>query len=146
MLQVSEQRRVSLFVTVFIFMLLFAGCAMKSRPVTEDKRIALKEKTTAVETFKSGPLTVDYEYQRSGNTLTMSGSIDFRQSVDSLDIRVLFLDASGLILDRQLVYSSGFRSFAARDSTRTFRRQLDMVAGAVSFTFDETSRPRTSTR
>lgn len=146
MLQISELRRAPLVVCITLVMVFFAGCAMKSRPVTEGKRLPLQEKTTAVQRFKSGPLTVQYEYQRSGDTLTMYGSIGFRQSVDSLDVRILFLDAHGLVLDKKLVYSSGFRSLAARDSNRTFRRNLDVVAGTVSFSFEETSRPRTSTR
>lgn len=134
-------------VLVMVIILLFvAGCALKNKTVAEDKRVAFVEKTTTPETYVSGPLTVNYEYQRSGDTLTISGSVKFRQSVDSLDVRLFFLDADGLVVGRTLVYSSGYRSLAARDSTRTFRTQIDVPAEAVGFSFEETSKQRTSMR
>ena len=135
-----------LVIAIVALQLLMSSCAMKNTTIAEEKRVVLKEKTTAPETYKKGPLTVNYEYQQAGDTLTMSGSIGFPRSVDSLDVRIFFLSGDGLVLDRGLVYSSGFRSLAARDSTRTFRRTLDLPVGTVSFSFDETSKDRTSMR
>ena len=134
-------------VLVMVLTLFFvSGCAMKNQTIAEAKRVVLTEKTSAAEVYTSGPLTVNYEYQRSGDKMTMSGSIEFRQSVDSLDVRIFFLADDGLVLDKKLVYSSGFRSMATRDSTRTFRLNLEIPAGTVGFSFDEISRARTSMR
>lgn len=146
MIKVTATPHILLLMLVFLPLFFFvSGCAIKG-PVSEDKRIALQEKSNGTETYARGPLTVDYEYKRAGDSLTMSGSIGFNRGLDSLDVRVLFLDGAGMILDRKLVYSSGYRSLAARESTRTFRRTVDIPPGATAFTFDETARERTSMR
>ena len=131
------------FVPLFLF---FTGCSMINAPIAEEKRISLLSKTEMSEVYKSGPLTVTYEYQKNGDKLTISGSVEFRQSVDSLDVRIVFLDATGLVLGKKIVYSSGFRSFASTDSTRTFRTNLEMPSGVVGFTFTESSVVRSSHR
>ena len=136
-----------LFLVAFVPMfLLLTGCSMKNATVAEDKRIALSNKTDVSEVYKSGPLTVIYEYQRAGNKLTMSGSVEFLQGVDSLDVRIVFLDATGLVLGKKIVYSSGFRSLASKNSTRTFRTNLEMPDGVAGFSFAESSRARASHR
>jgi hypothetical protein len=145
--QLKPLRRNGFSVLAIVFILLFvSGCAMTTKIVPEDKRIMLAEKTATSETYSSGPLTVNYEYQRSGDTLTIAGNVEFRQGVDSLDVRIYFLDGEGLVLGRKLVYSSGYRSLATRDSTRTFRTKIDVPAGAVGLTFNESSVARTSQR
>ena len=131
------------FVPLFLF---FAGCSMINAPIAVEKRISLLSQTEMSEVYKSGPLTVTYEYQKNGDKLTISGSVEFRQSVDSLDVRIVFLDATGLVLGKKIVYSSGFRSFASTDSTRTFRTNIEMPAGVVGFSFTESSVARTSHR
>ncbi|BHH86236.1 hypothetical protein LA52FAK_45250 [Desulforhopalus sp. 52FAK] len=139
-------RNCLLTVGIVVLLLLMSGCAMKNQRVGQDKRVTLAGKTTAAETYKNGPLTVNYEYKRVGDTLTISGSVGFPRSVDSLDVRIFFLDAEGLVIGKSLVYSSGYRSLAGRGSARTFRRNVDIPDGTVSFSFDETSRDRTSRR
>lgn len=147
MVPVRALHRVYLSVVVIMSLLLFvSGCAMKNRPVAEEKRVLLKEKMATSETYSSGPLTVTYEYQRNGNILTISGNVEYRQSVDSLDVRMVLLDAEGLVLDKKIVYSSGFRSFATRDSTRTFRSHVEIPAGVVGFSFIDSSVAKTSHR
>jgi len=147
MIKVPEVGRNSvLAIGIVVLFLLVSGCAMKNKIIAQEKRVTLAEKTTVVETYKNGPLTVNYEYQRSGEKLTISGSVGFPRSVDSLDVRIFFLNGEGLVIGRSLVYSSGYRSLATRGSARTFRTNVDIPDGAVSFTFDETSRARTSMR
>ena len=146
MKKVSSMPKFLLTVLLVSIALLFSGCAFKTGPVAEDKRIVLKEKTDGQETFTDGALNVYYEYEQKGGNMTISGSISFRRSLDSLDIRVFFLDGAGVVIDRKLVYSSGYRSLAARDSNRTFRRTIEVAPGAKYFTFDEISRERTSLR
>jgi hypothetical protein len=134
-----------LFMVVFV-LLFFTGCAMKNATVAEEKRVLFSSKTEAPEVYRSGFLSVTYEYQRTGDKLTISGRVEYRQSVDSLDVRLVFLDATGLVLGKKIVYSSGFRSFARTDSTRTFRTNLEMPVGAVSFSFIDSSVARASQR
>jgi hypothetical protein len=131
------------FVPLFLF---FTGCSMVNAPIAAEKRVALLSKTEMSEVYKSGPLTVTYEYQKTGDKLIISGSVEFRQSVDSLDVRIVFLDAAGLVLGKKIVYSSGFRSLASTDSTRTFRTKFEMPAGVVGFSFTESSVARHSRR
>lgn len=145
--QVFSVPYVRLFLVVVLSLCLFlAGCSMKHATVAEEKRVALSNKTETSEVYTSGPLTVTYEYQKAGDKLTISGNVEFRQSVDSLDVRIVFLDATGLVIGRKIVYSSGFRSFASKDSTRTFRTNLELPAGVVSFSFMESSVARSSHR
>lgn len=147
MSQVFSVSCVRLFMVAFVpLFLFFTGCSMKNVPIAEAKRVALSSKTEIAEVYKSGPLTVTYEYQNAGEKLTISGSVEFRQSVDSLDVRIVFLDAAGLVLGKKIVYSSGFRSFASTNSTRTFRTNLEMPAGAVGFSFTESSVVKASHR
>lgn len=131
------------FVPLFLF---FTGCSMKNATVAEEKRIALSNKTDVSEVYKSGPLIVIYDYQRAGNKLTISGSVEFLQSIDSLDVRIVFLDATGLVLGKKIVYSSGFRSLASKNSTRTFRTNVEMPDGVAGFSFTESSKARASHR
>lgn len=138
--------RLSAMFFASLLFLFVAGCALKYSTVAEEDRILLSDNPDASGVYTSGPLTVGYQYQQSGDTLTISGNIIFRQSVDSLDVRMVFLDAAGLIVDRKLIYSSGYRSLTARDSTRTFRRSLLIPSGAVTFSFTESSVVRASRR
>lgn len=138
--------RLSAICFASLSLLFFAGCAMKHSTVAEEKRIELSAKTEASGVYSSGPLTVSYNYRQSGATLTISGSVDYRRRVDSLDVRMAFLDAAGLVLDKNIVYSSGFRSLASRDSTRTFRSSLGVPPGAVAFSFMESIVVRSSRR
>lgn len=137
---------IRLFIVVFSSLLFVSGCAFKNVPVAEGKRILLSSETEAPEVYKSGLLSVAYQYQRTGDKLTISGRVEYRQSVDSLDVRLVFLDAAGLVLGKKIVYSSGFRSFARNDSTRTFRTSFEIPTGTVSFSFIDSSVARASHR
>jgi len=145
--QVFSVSCVRLVMVAFVSLVLFfTGCSMKNTPIAEEKRVALLSKTETSEVYKSGPLTVTYEYQKTGDRLAISGSVEFRQRFDFLDVRIVFLDAAGLVLGKKIVYSSGFRPFASTDSTRTFRTNLEMPAGVVGFSFMESSVAKTSRR
>lgn len=145
MSQVFSVSCVRLFMVVFVS-LFFTGCAMINATVAEEKRVLFSSKTEAADVYKGGFLSVIYEYQRTGDKLTISGSVEYRQSVDSLDVRIVFLDATGQILGKKIVYSSGFRSISRTDSTRTFRTSLEMPAGTVGFSFIDSSMVRASHR
>lgn len=137
---------VCLVLVVFSSLLFISGCALKNVTVAEEKRVLLSKKTEAPEVYKSGFLSVAYEYQRTDDKLTISGRIEYRLSVDSLDVRLVFLDGTGFVLAKKVVYSSGFRSFATTDSTRTFLTNLEIPTGAVSFSFLDSSMARAGHR
>jgi hypothetical protein len=132
--------------TVFILIVLFlAGCVGKHHMVPENERMQLFAGNERSDVYSKGPLTVDYKYQYSGSTFTVSGAVAYNKSVDSLDVRIVFLDPSGFVVGRKLVYSSGYRTLASReDTTRTFRTRCDVPTGAAGFIFTDSSVARAS--
>ena len=131
---------------VFILVVLFAAdCAGKHHMAPESERVQLFAGNERSEVYSKGPLDVDYRYHYSGGTFTVSGVVAYSQSVDSLDVRIVFLDSSGFILGKKLVYSSGYRTLASReDTTRTFRTRCEVPTGAAGFMFTGSSVARAS--
>lgn len=113
-----------------------SGCAGLGQNVSVEDRIFFEEKEKSQGRFTQDGLTVDYSYRLAGNNMTMDGSIYYTRSVNSLNVYLLFLDHSGDILQRDIVYSSGYRVAHSWGMTeRTFRDQLDVPQGAVGISF-----------
>lgn len=129
---------------LMLICLIFSGCAsMMEQVVPIDQRIMLTRQEGDRGSFVSGQLTVTYNYSITGNNLAMKGLVSHRGRVDSLDVRVLFFDGTGQIIDRRLVYSTGFRSDAAREGgDRSFQKSLTVPPGATGFSFSYSSKER----
>ena len=78
--------------------------------------------------------------------MTIDGRVQYNHSVDSLDVRVLFLDTSGTVLQQNLVYSSGFRVTRSRITDRSFQKTLVVPAGVAGLSFSYVAQPRSSRR
>lgn len=131
-------------VVCILFFMFLAGCAGKHQMVPENERVLLSVGSERSEAYTKGPLTVEYKYNYTDSTFTVSGSVEYSQRVDSLDVRIVFLDSSGYVLAKKIVYSSGYRTFASREGTRTFRTRLEVPAGTAGFIFTSASKDRAS--
>ncbi len=122
------------------------GCAGVGRLVPADDRILLDEKGVGQGSFRQDSLTVVYSYRLTEGNLTVGGDVDYTWAVDSLDVRLLFLDAAGTVLQKKIVYSSGYRVADSRKTERTFQQTLAVPSGAVGISFDYSAQPRRSYR
>ena len=78
--------------------------------------------------------------------MTIDGQVDYRRRVDSLDVRLLFLDASGTVLQQKIVYSSGYRVDSSRKSDRSFHETMVVPPGVDGLSFSYSAQPRSSRR
>ncbi len=124
--------------------LTFLGCSMVGRVIPDDKRILLSSEEKGGGTFRDGGCTVEYSYSLAGDRMTMQGQVDYRRSVDSLDVRAMFLDTSGTVVDVKLVYSSGYRESRGRDADRSFKETLIIPQGSTGMSFSCSVQERSS--
>jgi hypothetical protein len=134
--------------TAFLYLLLlvslgFLGCAV-GRIVPVDDRILFDDKKTGQGSFSRNSLTVQYSYRLTGGKMTMDGRVDHSFPVDSLEVRLLFLDTAGKVLQQKLVYYSGYRLSWPWMAERTFQETLVVPEGAIGISFDYSAQPRSS--
>lgn len=130
---------------LYLFFLIafgLVGCAGVGRPVPVDDRILFDEKSAGQGSFRQGGLTVAYSYRLAEGNITVGGEVDYTWAVDSLDVRLLFLDAAGTVLEKRIVYSSGYRVARAWTAERSFQQTLAVPPGAVGISFDYSAQPR----
>ena len=137
--------RSTLILSLFILLALgLSGCAGLGQVVSVDRQVRFNDKGNSQGTFKSGQLTVDYSYRLAGENMILAGDVNYPESVDSLTVRVLFLDQSGAILQQKIVYYSGYRVFKPWATDRTFRENMVVPAGAGGISFSYSVQPRSS--
>jgi hypothetical protein len=123
------------------------GCSGVGWVVPADHRLPFSEKDTGQGNYSYGGLTVEYGYSMSGEHMTMDGQVHYRGSVDSLAVRLLFLDASGTVLQQNIVYSSGYRvARYSRKTDRTFQETLVVPPGVAGLSFSYSAQPRSSNK
>jgi hypothetical protein len=134
--------------TAFLYLLLlmafgFLGCAV-GRIVPVDDRILFEDKKTGQGSFSQNSLTVQYSYRLTGGKMTINGQVDHSFPVDSLDVRLLFLDAAGEVLQQKIVYYSGYRLSWSWRTERAFQETLVVPEGAIGISFDHSAQLRRS--
>lgn len=95
-----------------------SGCAGVGTTVPQERKIPLVETENSQGNFSYGSLTLEYSYSLAGNNMMLTGNASYQGGFDSLDIRILFLDAAGTVLQQELIYSSGYRTGRGRVSDR----------------------------
>ena len=129
-----------------LLLLSFFGCSGVGRVVSVDHRIPLSPKDNNQGTFSSGGLTVNYSYKMAGENMTLNGQVQYRRGFDSLNVRVLFLDASGTVLQEMIVYSSGYRVDKSSMTDLSFKETLAMPPGVTGMSFSYSAQPRRNSR
>ena len=140
---VTVGKNVVLSLLVLIFLNLL-GCSGVGRVIPVDHRLPFSQEDNSQGSFSHGGLTVEYSYRLAGVNMTINGQVSYRRSFDSLDVRLLFLDASGTVLQQHLVYSSGYRVSDSRKTDRTFKETLAVPPGAAGLSFSYSAQPRRS--
>jgi hypothetical protein len=120
-----------------------SGCAGLAPDIPQDRTIMITATEPRTGQFNYGGLLLDYAYTLTVERLNLSGVISYRDSFDSLDVRILFLDAAGKVLGRKLLYMSGYRTGLYNVTAHPFDQTFDLPAGCVAFTFTASAMPRT---
>ena len=122
-----------------------SGCAGVGSTVPLERRLPLIEAENSQGDFSYGGLKVKYSYSLAGSNMILDGVASYDRGYDSLDIRILFLDATGTVLQQEFVYSSGFRTSGKRRSG-DFQKTFAVPAGSVAITFSSYAQDRSSQR
>lgn len=141
-LDVSTGKMAVLFLLIFISIELL-GCTMTGKVIPLQNRILFNEKGGSQGTYSEGELTLDYSYNQVGRNMTLDGEITSVWKFDLIDVRLMFLDASGTVLQETIVYTSGYREETPSSSTdSTFKTMLVVPQGAVGMSFSMTDMAR----
>ncbi len=122
----------------------FFGCSNMGQVASVDNRALVSEKKSNQGIFKDGGLTVRYNYSLNGDKMFLTGDVSYRGAVDSLDVRILFLDPAGTVLQRKIIYFSGYRVFPPWGDERKIKTHLIVPHGATGISFSYSARPRSS--
>lgn len=122
------------------------GCAGVGRLVPVDERILFDETGAGQGSFRQGGLTVVYGYRLAEGNITVAGEVDYTWGFDSLDVRLRFLDAAGIVLQEKIVSSSGYRVADSWKKVRSFQQTLAVPPGTAGISFDYSAQPRRSHR
>lgn len=131
------------FIVFVSSMFLLVSCIGGMTP--PEARVALDPAGRATDTYKRGPLTVAYSYKSQNDILQISGDIQFNLGVDSLNVRLDFLDQEGKVVKQHLVYSSGYR-IRGMEGARRFDTTLKIPDGVTGFAFSSTEKQRTGNK
>jgi hypothetical protein len=124
----------------------FAGCSMVGKVVPADKQILLSETGNSGGEFKNGQCTVLYKYSVAGGNMNLAGSASYRGGYDSLNVRALFLDEAGAVLEVKLLYSSGYRVSRSHGADRSFQNDLPLPPGTAGISFSCSTQERSGNR
>ena len=129
-----------------------SGCAGVGSTIPQERRVSLTETENNQGNFSYGALTVKYSYSlvggnliSAGSNMILAGKISYRDRFDSLDVRILFLDAAGTVLRQEFVYSSGYRT-RDKSSNRAFQKTFTVPAGSVAMSFNYSAQDQTGHR
>jgi len=114
---------------------------MVGRVIPFDQRMELSEAGRINEIYDFRGLTVIYSYVLKDGSLQLSGRTSIPGGIDSFDLRVLFLDSSGKVLQQKLLYSIGYRQGWWK-SGPIFTKTLQVPPGTTSLSFTYSSTPK----
>ncbi|MFT5726301.1 MAG: hypothetical protein ACI8PB_000419 [Desulforhopalus sp.] len=129
---IIQKSKNTLYCTLILVSLGLFGCAMVGSVVPVEKRVELLQTGTIKDIFKSNGLIVEYNYTLTDGSMLLSCSAALSFPVESFDVRLLFLDAQGTVLQQKVVYSSRQRSD---------EKSLDVPPGTASISFMDSSQP-----
>ena len=128
-----------LYITFLMVLFCLSGCSKVGSVIPVDQRMEISEAGQVNEIYNYRGLTVMYTYILQNGNLQLSGRTSIPGRVDSFDLRVLFLDSSGKVLEQKLLYSIGYRQGWWKGGpffTKTF--QVPPETAGLSFTYSFT--------
>lgn len=136
---------------LFLVMVILVACqgglfSSRGKAVKEDRRLALLQGGPHNGVWQTHEVWVDYHYifdqknvQRPG-VIELNGYVGYRiQGLDFLTVSVNFLDIGGKILDKKLIYNSGYRLLYGKKVS--FKSKVETPPGttAMAFTYAYTA-------
>ena len=119
--------------------------AISRQAVAPKDRIALSESIQHRGSWKSGDIILEYQYDKLPDVtkLSIQGSANVCL-MDEFKVWVLYLDDNGKILERKLVYASGYRSNPSigRQYKLSFENAFEMPPEITYLAFRTFVRPR----
>ncbi|MEE4242382.1 MAG: hypothetical protein V2I36_13015 [Desulfopila sp.] len=143
--RVMQKDTAILLLQIIVLLFLF-GCSVVGTNIPESERIAFAGSQESTGTFKQGLLTIDYSYRLSGSKLSIAGNVGYLGGVDYLDVRVVFLDQQGVVLEQKIVYAIEYRKARGYSEVRNFEKILEMPVNSAGFSFVYSSQDRRSYR
>lgn len=138
---VSAKKITILFLLILV-PLSVSGCANVGRLVADNNRILFTEKGTNQGVYSQGGLTVNYNYSLDGKKLTLDGNVNYPGSVDFLNVYISAIDATGSVLQQNIIYSSGYRVSSNWATHRSFKETFIIPPGTAGMSFSYSSQPR----
>ena len=128
----------ALFITCAIALIFFfsLGCSMVGRVVPLSQRMELVGTGAKDVVFKNRDLNVIYSYDIHGSLLNITGKTYKPQGLDSFDLRLMFLDNEGKVLQQNLIVSVGFRSGQMGPNELNFQKTLQLPANTSGISFN----------
>lgn len=130
------------FLWGLVGLLLVAGCAGFSQTIAPESQISFTGKERGSGIFQTGRMEISYSYNKKGDSLEMEGAFTYGWNYDSLNIRGVLFDSSGKVVGEKLLFSTGFRLGSSRKTSNTFKDTIELVPGAVGFSFTYSSTER----
>jgi len=128
--------------SMMMIFFLVLGCSMVGSIVPTAQRLNLVETGANEMVFKNGNLNVIYSYDIQGTLFNITGRTNKPQGLDSFNLRLLFLDADGKVLQQSIIATVGFREDRRAASELNFIKtlQLPTNTSAVSFSYSGIAR------
>ena len=146
MIQLRPMRYILAIFSIAIVLTELTGCAgtlfsYRGKVVAEPKnRFAFKEGDQQA-IWDTGDLALNYRYQKSADSLKISGTVELSSGMLTnfstakyLDINLLFLDKQGTVIQNMLLFSAGdhYEFTSVRPS---FEQTIPVPDGSDSFSF-----------
>lgn len=122
-----------LLVSIGLFLFL-ASCAGLNRTVSPEQQIPLIRGERQHGTFTQGWESLSYEYVSEGESITLQGEVHSSRSINSIKVRLLFLNQQDTIIGGQFIYHSPYRTHRWRQSG--FQQTVTMPKGTENISFD----------
>jgi hypothetical protein len=138
---ISAKKIAVLFLLILV-PLSVSGCATVGRLASDNNRILFTEKGANQGVYSHGRLTVNYSYSLDGKNLTLDGNVNYPGNVDFLNVYISAIDATGSVLQQNIIYSSGYRVSSNWATHRSFKETFVIPPGTAGMSFSYSSQPR----
>ena len=127
-----------------------AGTVFSAAPIAPENRIPLQPKGSHQGEADTGEIVVAYAYQlgpESNQEIHVKGGVrstKFRG--DAVNIYLNFLDNAGNVLDKEILYASGYRRDVYVRRPSTFDATLSLPPGTAAIAFSSYVKPSAGRR
>jgi hypothetical protein len=137
----NQKRSRAVLAGLLLLALGVAGCTTMyrsdiGRQVPSGDWVIIKEGGPYAQTFRTGDMTVKYQYWKAGNQLKVMGTADIKyESVNALTFHLYFLDGQGRVIAVHDFFSfldhSDFVVF--KSNARRYHRDFTIPGGAAAY-------------